>query len=122
MRLSSLRARVRLSAAAVRSAGRLASPCPAFDRHLILLLGSLLSAYGYSPNFPLTSLPEEYRDLVKTALLITYVVNAGIALYAPFAASARGLNPAFWVVKCFLFGGVALNELTSIAEKKKQQP
>lgn len=88
-------------------------------RHIILLLTSLLCAFGYSPNFPLTSLPESYRDLIKAAIEATFAVNAATAVYAPFAAKARGLSPAFWVVKCFVLGGVALGELTSVAERKQ---
>lgn len=84
----------------------------------MILCVALLSAYANDGNFPLTSLPSEYRELVKLALAITYVVNAGVAVYAGvFAAPARGLPPPFWVGKCFLLGGVALNELTSVPVK-----
>jgi len=103
------------------------APCPAQQcvcapacalRHLILLSVSLLSAFAYSPNFPLTDLPAEYRELLKLALAVTLAVNTGTAAYAATAASARGLSAPFWVAKCLLLGGVALSELTSIALKK----
>ncbi|KAJ1636523.1 hypothetical protein T492DRAFT_958538 [Pavlovales sp. CCMP2436] len=91
--------------------------------HLVLTPTVFLAAYVSDPNFPLTSLPVEYRDFVKVAIAITYAINAGIAVYAALiAAPARGLPAPFWAIKCFLLGGVALGELTSVplkTEKKK---
>jgi hypothetical protein len=95
---------------------------PALGRcsHLVLTAVVFLCAFVSDPNFPLTSLPVEYRESVKTAIAITYAINAGTAAYAAVvAAPARGLPAPFWAVKCFLLGGVALGELTSVPLKKK---
>lgn len=94
------------------------APAPRASSHIILLLVSLLTANVYSPDFPLTAIPQEYRELIKLALVITYAINTLVAGYAGFEAKARGLSVPFWVGKCFVLGGVALSELTSISRSK----
>lgn len=84
----------------------------------MLLSVVLLSTFGYSSDFPLTSLPEEYRDLLKLGLAITYVVNTGVAVYAAILAGGKGLSPTFWAAKCFVLGGVALEELANIESRR----
>lgn len=80
----------------------------------MLLLGVLLLASLISyPGFPLTELPEAYQSLVLQGIGLTFVINAGTAVYSRGLAEAKEEPVVFWFVKCLLFGGLALGELTN---------
>mmetsp|Transcript_8690 Transcript_8690/g.18526 ORF Transcript_8690/g.18526 Transcript_8690/m.18526 type:complete len:453 (-) Transcript_8690:22-1380(-) len=79
--------------------------------HIIGLLIVLLCTFVYYPGFPLTQLPDEAREQLRHGLLITFVVNAVLAIAAVNEAKTRKQPVVFWAVKVFLLGGLALNEL-----------
>ena len=79
--------------------------------HGILAFILLLAASVYNVNNPLTSLPDEIRDALKHGLKITYSINAVIAVQAYFTAKKKHLPSLFWLIKTFLFGGIALYEV-----------
>ena len=80
--------------------------------HMLLLGVLLLSSLVSYPGFPLTTVPSEYRGLLLQGLGINYVINAACAVYARGIAASKEEPVTFWMVKCFLFGGLALGELT----------
>ena len=80
--------------------------------HLLLLGTLLLCSLVSYPGFPLTEVPEEYRNIILQGIAITYVVNLAAAVYARGIAERKGESPAFWFGKVFLLGGLALDELT----------
>jgi len=80
--------------------------------HMLLLGVLLLSSSISYPGFPLTEVPDEYRDLLHKGLLITFAINAASAVYARGIAEKKQQPVNFWSAKVFLFGGLALGELT----------
>jgi len=90
-----------------------AYPLPYLQSGHMLLVGVLLlcSLISY-PGFPLTTVPAEYRGLLLQGLGITYLFNAACAVYARGIAEAKQEPVAFWTVKVFLLGGLALGELS----------
>ena len=76
-------------------------------------------------GFPLTTLPDEYRDLIKEGLVLNYLVNAACAVYSRGIAAEKGEPVNFWFGKILLLGGLALGELREIEtspEKRKNFP
>jgi len=91
--------------------------------HMAALAVCLVCAFVYNPGFPLTSLPDEIRDLLQKGIMITYVINFALALSVFQEAKIRGQSVAFWFVKVFLLGGLALNELqTNIRVLPEYEP
>lgn len=80
--------------------------------HILLLLVLLLSSTISYPGFPLTQVPDEYRELLREGLLINYAVNAVCAVYSRGIAAAKQEPVNFWFGKILLLGGLALGELT----------
>lgn len=80
--------------------------------HILLLLVLLLSSSISYPGFPLTQVPDEYRDLLKEGIVINYIVNTVCAVYSRGVAAAKQEPVNFWCAKIFLLGGLALGELT----------
>lgn len=80
--------------------------------HILLLATLLLCATITYPGFPLTQVPDEYKAIVWQGIGLTFLVNAGTAVYARGVAEAKGQSANFWSAKCFLLGGLALGELT----------
>jgi hypothetical protein len=97
---------------------------PYFQTGHILLLGVLLlSATVSYPGFPLTTLPDEYRDLIKEGLVLNYLVNAACAVYSRGIAAEKGEPVNFWFGKILLLGGLALGELTqAVPGPNSQKP
>lgn len=92
--------------------------------HLILVLTCLLCAFVEYPGNPLTQLPTEIRDFLKSGLLVTYSINTVLAVLAIFRAGEKRLPVPFWTVKTFLLGGLAFDELNrspAQAPKKKKR-
>ena len=87
--------------------------------HGILLIVSLLAALVYAPGNPLTEFPPEIRTFLKQGLLITYAVNAVLAVQAYGIARSKNLPGVFWAVKSFLVGGVAFYEITQAKDPAK---
>jgi hypothetical protein len=56
--------------------------------------------------------PDEYRELLCRGLLLTFAINAASAIYARGIAEKKQQPVNFWCAKVFLFGGLALGELT----------
>lgn len=81
--------------------------------HMLLLVVLILCSNVSYPGFPLTTLPDEYQDLIKQGIVITYLINAACAVYCRGIAAAKEEPVNFWSVKVFLFGGLALGELTN---------
>jgi len=79
--------------------------------HSILLLASLLCAFVEYPGNPLTEFPYEIRDFLKTGLLLTYLINTGLAVLALPLAAGKNQPPLLWTAKTFLLGGLAFDEL-----------
>ena len=79
--------------------------------HGALALVLVLAAFVYEPNFPLTDSPIEYRSWLQQGLLVTYLINIGVAALAFLEAGKRDQPQLFWLVKSFFLGGVALNQL-----------
>eukprot|EP00180_Rhodochaete_pulchella_P004696 Plantae.Rhodophyta-Rhodochaete_pulchella.ctg9329.p2 GENE.Plantae.Rhodophyta-Rhodochaete_pulchella.ctg9329~~Plantae.Rhodophyta-Rhodochaete_pulchella.ctg9329.p2 ORF type:complete len:153 (-),score=28.48 Plantae.Rhodophyta-Rhodochaete_pulchella.ctg9329:35-493(-) len=88
--------------------------------HTIGLVVVLLATFVYYPGFPLTELDEETRYILETALKINFTINSLLAVWAWRAASARDQPKAFWVLKTFVLGGLALDELRSNAPLEKE--
>ena len=87
--------------------------------HGILLIVSLLAALVYAPGNPLTEFPPEIRNFLKQGLMITYAVNAVLAVQAYGIARSKNLPGVFWAVKSFLVGGVAFYEITQAKDPAK---
>lgn len=79
--------------------------------HGALFLVILLAATVYEPSFPLTNLPDEYRDFLKQGLVLTSIINVGVAVLSVSEAESRKQPSWFWAIKSLLIGGVALNQL-----------
>ena len=96
----------------------------------VLLLSILISYPGFPltqarrhrlcpyRSYQLTSLrlsplqvPDSYRGLLAEGMGLTFLVNSGVAVYSRGIATAKGEPVAFWMIKCFIFGGLALGEL-----------
>ncbi|KAA8498521.1 hypothetical protein FVE85_6106 [Porphyridium purpureum] len=88
--------------------------------HLIGLLTILLMTFAYNPGLPLTNLPDEFRGALARGLLVTFVVNSCLVLAVPREAALRRQPTAFWALKVFLLGGLALNELQTNIRPVKQ--
>ena len=74
-------------------------------------------------GFPLTTLPDEYRDLIKEGLVLNYLVNAACAVYSRGIAAEKGEPVNFWFGKILLLGGLALGELTqAVPGPNSQKP
>ncbi|CAM9620480.1 unnamed protein product [Ectocarpus sp. 12 AP-2014] len=86
--------------------------------HTVLLALVLLCGFIEVPGFPLTSLPYDVREFLKTGLLVTYVINAGIAYLSYLEAKRIGQPAGFWAVKGFVLGGLSFNELSQIESVK----
>lgn len=82
--------------------------------HTVLLVLVLVCGFIDLPGFPLTSLPYDVREFLKTGLLVVYAINAGIAYLSYLEAKRIGQPPAFWAVKGFFLGGLSFNELSQI--------
>jgi len=80
--------------------------------HMILILVLLLSTFVTYPGFPLTQVPEEYRELLRQGFLIAYAINAACAVYSIGISQSKEQPVVFWCAKIFLLGGLALGELT----------
>eukprot|EP00904_Undaria_pinnatifida_P013031 jgi/Undpi1/8859/HiC_scaffold_25.g11321.m1 len=86
--------------------------------HTVLLVLVLLCGFVELPGFPLTSLPYDVREFLKTGLLVVYVINAGISYLSYLEAKRVGQPAGFWAVKGFFLGGLAFNELSQIEPRK----
>jgi len=80
--------------------------------HMLLLGGLTLASLISYPGFPLTEVPDEYRAILGQGFAITFLVNAACAAYCRPIAAEKGEPVWFWTAKVFLFGGLALGELT----------
>ena len=78
-----------------------------------MLLVLLLACSVTYPGFPLTQVPADYRELLQQGLAVTFVVNTGCAWYSRGVAAKKRESVWFWMVKCFLLGGLALGELVN---------
>lgn len=87
--------------------------------HTVVLLVTLLCAFVEFPGFPLTNLPYEYRDFLKTGLVVIYFINGVLAFDSIKQAKKREQSVFFWALKCFVLGALAHNELLLIREKKQ---
>ena len=87
--------------------------------HMLLLGVLLLSTFVTYPGFPLTQVPDEYRDLLKEGLVLTYVLNFAAAFYSRGIAIKKEQPAVFWMVKVALLGGLALGELTEAVPEPK---
>lgn len=87
--------------------------------HTVVLLVSLLCAFIEFPGFPLTNLPYEYREFLKTGLVVIYFINGVLAFDSIKQAKKRDQSVFFWALKCFVLGALAHNELLLIREKKQ---
>jgi len=90
--------------------------------HSILLLASLLCAFVEYPGNPLTEFPYEIRDFLKTGLLLTYLINTGLAVLALPLAAGKNQPPLLWTAKTFLLGGLAFDEVRAWAVDTHLQP
>lgn len=90
--------------------------------HGILVVVSLLAAFVYSPGNPLTEFPPEIRTFLQQGLLVVYGINSILAGRAFFVAKEKHLPGFFWLVKTFLFGGVAFYEVTAAVDPTKPTP
>eukprot|EP00308_Calcidiscus_leptoporus_P025655 CAMPEP_0119355666 /NCGR_PEP_ID=MMETSP1334-20130426/4473_1 /TAXON_ID=127549 /ORGANISM="Calcidiscus leptoporus, Strain RCC1130" /LENGTH=329 /DNA_ID=CAMNT_0007369553 /DNA_START=12 /DNA_END=1002 /DNA_ORIENTATION=+ len=80
--------------------------------HLLLVLVLLLSTFISYPGFPLTEVPDEYRELLRQGFLTTYVINTVAAVYSIGISAAKQQPVWFWCLKVWLLGGLALGELS----------
>lgn len=80
--------------------------------HLILLTILLLASLIEYPGFPLTQVPDVYREQILKGIGLTYLVNLGCAFYSRGIAEKKQEPPGFWFGKVLLFGGLSLGELT----------
>ena len=80
--------------------------------HMLLLGVLFLCSLVSYPGFPLTQVPEEYRNLILQGLGITFLINTLCAVFSRGIAEKKEEPVTFWMVKCFLLGGLALGELT----------
>jgi len=87
--------------------------------HILLVLVLLLSTNVSYPGFPLTEVPDEYRELLRQGFLITYVLNTIAAVYSVGVASAKEEPVWFWCGKVWLIGGLALGELSEAVPEAK---
>lgn len=90
--------------------------------HTVLLALALLCGFVELQGFPLTELPYELRDFLKTGLLVVYVINTGIGFLSYLEAKRVGQPAAFWAFKGFVLGGLAFNELSQIEPRKADTP
>lgn len=90
--------------------------------HTVLLLTLLLVVNFYDKGFPLTSLPEEYRDLIRQGFYINYAINFACAIWAYFIAEGKKEPGAFWFAKVFIYGGLSLGELQNDVPGDKVLP
>ncbi|CAN0097661.1 unnamed protein product [Pylaiella littoralis] len=86
--------------------------------HTVLLALLLVCAFIELPGFPLTSLPYDVREFLKTGMLVVYVINAAIAYLSYLEAKRVGQPPGFWAFKGFVLGGLSFNELSQIETKR----
>lgn len=90
--------------------------------HLILLLTSVLCAFAEYPGNPLTELPTEIRDFLKTGMALTLAINGVLAvLSVPLAAGKKQPVP-LWAGKALLLGGLAFDELNRAPDLNKAAP
>ncbi|CAM9332913.1 unnamed protein product [Hapterophycus canaliculatus] len=82
--------------------------------HTVLLALLLVCGFIDLPGFPLTSLPYDVREFLKTGLLVVYAINSAIAYLSYLEAKRVGQPAGFWAVKGFLLGGLSFNELSQI--------
>ena len=54
-----------------------------------------------------------YLPYLQQGLAVTFVVNTGCAWYSRGVAAKKRESVWFWMVKCFLLGGLALGELVN---------
>uniref|UniRef100_A0A7S2V0V8 Uncharacterized protein n=1 Tax=Fibrocapsa japonica TaxID=94617 RepID=A0A7S2V0V8_9STRA len=87
--------------------------------HTVLLAVVLLCANIEYPGNPLTELPTEIRDFLKTGLVVNYAINAVLAVFSIFKARNLSQPPQFWFGKTLLLGGLAYNELTQAKDAGK---
>ena len=78
---------------------------------IVGLLVWLLCIFVYYPGFPLTELEEETRETMKLILGFVYVGHTGLAVWGMREAKKRKQPVAFWGLKIFVVGFLALNEL-----------
>jgi len=90
--------------------------------HMLLLGVLLLSSSVSYPGFPLTEVPDEYRDLLHQGLLITFAINALAAASARGIAARKQQPVLFWMAKVLLFGGLALGELAQAVPEAPPPP
>lgn len=87
--------------------------------HMLLLGVLLLSSFVTYPGFPLTQVPDEYRNLLKEGLVLNYVFNLAAAFYSRGIAEKKEQPVLFWTVKVALLGGLALGELSEAVPDPK---
>ena len=80
--------------------------------HGLLLICLLLSSLVSYPGFPLTEVPEEFQSLLLQGIGITFLINLASAVYSVGISEKKQEPTIFWCLKCFLFGGLALGELS----------
>lgn len=88
--------------------------------HLLLLTVLLLCSFISFPGFPLTTVPEEFKVLLRKGLAETFAINFFAAIFARGVAKAQDEPADFWFGKVLIFGGIALDELAiQVPEAKK---
>mmetsp|Transcript_143433 Transcript_143433/g.267331 ORF Transcript_143433/g.267331 Transcript_143433/m.267331 type:complete len:303 (-) Transcript_143433:91-999(-) len=88
--------------------------------HLLLLGILLLCSLIDYPGFPLTQVPEVYREQILKGIGFTYLINLGCAFYSGGIARRKEEPVGFWFGKILLFGGISLGELTlAVPDAKK---
>eukprot|EP00752_Nemacystus_decipiens_P005604 g5072.t1 len=86
--------------------------------HTVLLALVLVCAFIDLPGFPLTSLPYDLREFLKTGMLVVYAINSAIAYLSYLEAKRVGQPAVFWTFKGFVLGGLSFNELSQIEPRK----
>lgn len=87
--------------------------------HMLLLGVLLLSALISYPGFPLTEVPDAYRGLLLQGVGLIFLVNAATAVYSRGIAAKKQEPVGFWTLKCLIFGGLALGELSQAVPEPK---
>ena len=79
--------------------------------HLILLTTSIVCAFVEYPGNPLTELPVELRDFLKSGLAIICGINVVLAGISVPVSVRKGQPAVFWFIKTSILGGLAFSEL-----------
>ena len=85
--------------------------------HLILLATSIVCAFVEYPGNPLTELPVELRDFLKSGLAIICSINVVLAGISVPVSVRKGQPAVFWFIKTSILGGLAFSELRNAPNK-----